>query len=211
MHAEEDEVIQLARDLDPAHESVFLCKTFCSLEQLLIFIAFGSTKGCKPKERARVVLLTLTRGGGNEVNQPIITRDFEHVAEGRHQHVARGGREIRALACELLNEELPIARRQVSHVARSKVTDQAPVIIVEEQPARADVVLIALACLSELLSLLDEAVSIGAKAELRVGGSITTRDLLSIFFSDLARFNAIGLLGGANLVALRLGSRMRAK
>ena len=49
MHAKEDEVIQLTRDFDPAHDSVFIGKTFGSLEQLLILVAFGSTKGAKRK------------------------------------------------------------------------------------------------------------------------------------------------------------------
>ena len=88
MHAEEDEVIQLIRDLDPTHDSVFISETFGSLEELLIFIAFGFDQGCKAEERARIVLLTLTRGSGNKVDQPIITRDLQHIAEGCHQHVA---------------------------------------------------------------------------------------------------------------------------
>ena len=88
MHAKEDEVIQLASDLDPAHKSVLICETFSSLEELLIFIAFWFDQWCKAEERARIVLLTLTRGRGNNVDQSIITRDLQDVAEGRHQHVA---------------------------------------------------------------------------------------------------------------------------
>ena len=145
MHAKEDEVIQLARDLDPAHDSVFFCETFGSFEQLLILIAFGFDQWCKAEERARIVLLTLTRGRGNNVDQSVITRDLQHIAEGRHQHVAGRGGEIGAFACELLNEELPITGGQVSDIACSKVTDQAPVVVVEEETGCADIVLVALA------------------------------------------------------------------
>ena len=46
-HREEDEVIQLSRDLDP-RSSVLIDKTFGALEQLLIFIAFWVDQGCEP-------------------------------------------------------------------------------------------------------------------------------------------------------------------
>ena len=41
MYAEENEVIQLPSDFDPANDGAFIGKTFGSLEQLLVFIAFG--------------------------------------------------------------------------------------------------------------------------------------------------------------------------
>ena len=49
MNTKEDEVIQLARDLDPAHDSVFFRETFGSLSKLLVLIAVGSTNGAKRK------------------------------------------------------------------------------------------------------------------------------------------------------------------
>ena len=61
MHAKEDEVIQLTRNLDTAHDSVFFRETFSSFEKLLIFIAVGFDQWCKAEERARIVRLTLTR------------------------------------------------------------------------------------------------------------------------------------------------------
>ena len=88
MHAKEDEVIQLVRDLDPAHDSVLIGETFSSLKQLLILIAFRFNQWRKAEERTGVVLLTLTRGRRNNVDQPIIPRDLQHVAERCHQHVA---------------------------------------------------------------------------------------------------------------------------
>ena len=84
MYAKENEVIQLPSDFDPANNSTFIGKTFGSLEQLLIFIAFGFDQGCKPEERARVVLLTLTRRRRNTINQSIIPRDLQDIAKGRH-------------------------------------------------------------------------------------------------------------------------------
>ena len=51
--------------------------------------------------------LTLTRGRGNNVDQSIIPRDLQDIAKRRHQHVAGRGGEIRAFACQFLNEELP--------------------------------------------------------------------------------------------------------
>ena len=93
MHAKEDEVIQLTCHFNSAHDSVVICKTFGSFEKLLILVAFGFDQWCKAEERARIILLTLTRGRGNNVDQPIITRDLQDIAEGRHQHVAgRGGK-----------------------------------------------------------------------------------------------------------------------
>ena len=144
MNAEENEVIQLSCDLDPAHDSVFIRETFGSLKQLLILVAFGFDQRCKAEERARIILLTLTRGRGNNVDQSIITRNLQHIAERRHQHVAGRGGEIGALACQLLNEELPIAGGEVSDIPCSKVTDQAPVVVVEEETGGADIVLVAL-------------------------------------------------------------------
>ena len=41
MHAKENEVIQLASDLDPAYDSVFICEAFGSLQELLILIVRG--------------------------------------------------------------------------------------------------------------------------------------------------------------------------
>ena len=57
----------------------------------------------------------------------------------------------------------------------------------------------------QLLSLLNEAVGIGLEAELLVCGSITTCDLMRVFLSNLAGFNAIGLFGRADLVSLVSG------
>ena len=88
------------------------------------------------------------------------------------------------------------------HVACSKVTNQSPVVIVEEETRCADIVLVALTGVCELLSLLNEAVGIGLEAELLVCGSITTCDLMRVFLSNLAGFNAIGLFGRADLVSL---------
>ena len=88
MHAKEDEVIQLTCHFDSAHDSVVICKTFGSLKQLLILVAFGFDQWCKAEERARIILLTLTRSCGNNVDQSIITRDRQDIAEGCHQHVA---------------------------------------------------------------------------------------------------------------------------
>ena len=61
MHAEEDEVIQLTRNLDPAHDSVFFRETFGSFDKLLVLIAVGFDQRSKAEARARIVLLTLTR------------------------------------------------------------------------------------------------------------------------------------------------------
>ena len=49
MNAEEDEVIQLTRDLDPTHESVFFRELFGSFEKLLILVAVGFDNGAKRK------------------------------------------------------------------------------------------------------------------------------------------------------------------
>jgi hypothetical protein len=53
---------------------VLIGETFSSLKQLLILVAFWLDQWCETEERARIV-----------------ARDFQHVAERRHQHVAGGG------------------------------------------------------------------------------------------------------------------------
>ena len=111
MNTKEDEVIQLTCHFDPTHDSVFFRETFGSFEKLLILVAVGFDQWCETEERARIVFLTLTRGRGNDVNQSIITRDFQDIAEGCHQHVTGRGGEIRPFACQLLNKELPITGR----------------------------------------------------------------------------------------------------
>ena len=52
MNTEEDEVIQLSRHLDPAHDCVFICETFGSSKELLILVAFGFDQRGKAKESA---------------------------------------------------------------------------------------------------------------------------------------------------------------
>lgn len=153
-------------------------ETFRSLEKLLILVALGLDQRSKAKEGARVVLLPLTRGCGNKVDQPIIASNLQNIAEGCHQHVAGGGREIGTLASELLDKELPITCRQFSDISCSKVTNQAPIVVVEKETRGANIVLVALTIFCELLSSLDEPMRIGLEAELLIGRSIGTHDLV---------------------------------
>ncbi|OYW52354.1 MAG: hypothetical protein B7Y80_19560 [Hyphomicrobium sp. 32-62-53] len=105
----ENEVIQLLCHLHTADDFPVLGQLLRGRQQRLILIAGRRNEGRKAEEGARVVLLAHTRRCGDEVNQPIIAGDLQDVAEGGHQHVAGGGREVRALPYQVLYEQLPIA------------------------------------------------------------------------------------------------------
>jgi hypothetical protein len=113
----------------------------------LVLITVWSNEGRKAKEGAWIVFLTTARRRRHNINQSIITRDFQHVAERRHQHVAGRGREVRAFAGESFYKELPITRGELTHIQRSKVTNHTPIVVVQEELRSADIVLIALSTL----------------------------------------------------------------
>ena len=139
------------------------------------------------------------------VDQTVVPRPFQHVAKGGHEHVARGGREIRALAGQVFDVQLPVACRQLSHVALTEVPYQAPIVVVQEEAAGADVVGIAFARCCQLTPFLDKPAGIGFEAELLRGRGVTSTDLECQFFGHPPRFNPAGLFGRADCVALSPG------
>lgn len=80
--------------------------------------------------------------------------------------------------------------------------DQIPIVIVEEELRRPDVVPVPLTGVGQLLSFLDETLSIGFEAELSEGRGVFPADLMREFLGHSPGFDPAFFFRRADLVAV---------
>ena len=82
------------------------------------------------------------------------------------------------------------------------MTNQTPVVVVEKELGRPDVVPVPLTRVGQLLSFLDEALSIGFEAELSEGRGVFPADLMREFLGHSPGFDPAFFFRRADLVAV---------
>src|SRR6185369_10947589 len=103
------------------------------------------------------------------------------------QRVAGRGGEVRPSRRNLFNKKLPVSGFQFPNVTRCKVANQTPVVIVECDGCRPNVVGVALSARRLPLGFLNVPMGVVLEAELRLRWAILAPHLISKLFSNLAR------------------------
>jgi hypothetical protein len=82
------------------------------------------------------------------------------------------------------------------------VTNEAPIVVVEKEFRRPDIVSISLTRVGQLLTFMDEALSVGFEAELSKGRGIFPADFMGEFFGCFPGFDPALFFRRADLVAV---------